>query len=497
MQTTPQRQPGFPASLALLACIALAIIYGIVIAGFETEMVLIAVGVLSTLFAVVHGRRWDEIMAIMADKIRTATIAILVLYSIGMIIGTWLAAGAIPYFIYYGLELIEPSYLYVMAFFATAIVSTCTGTSWGSAGTIGVAIMGIAGAMEINLAITAGAVISGAYFGDKLSPLSDTTIMASMVTRVDLYRHIRHLLFTSLPSCVIAAVVYWLLGTTLHGDAQSPVIADTTRQIGELFTLTPLLLLPAAIILAGSILKKPTLIVLFASALSAMILALGVQGLPLETVVTAAVSGFDVTMVSSGDGSAINETLVTLLERGGLYSMHGTVLFVFCAFFFASALEASGALRVVLDRTLEAVNSASGTILTSLAASLGIILATGNSYVTFFLTREIFADHYTRRRLHPLNLSRSMEDGGMIPEALAPWTVSGIYMATTLGVATLDYAPWALFNYLGFAFSALLAVIGPWTNWFGIRRLPAEGTTTRQYPDGGRVAGVSKPTPTD
>ncbi|MGM8931702.1 Na+/H+ antiporter NhaC [Salinicola halophyticus] len=472
MTHTRQQQPGFVASLCLLLLIALTIIVGIVIAGYPTEIVLIAVGVISTIFSIAHGRAWEEIMTIMADKIRTATIAILVLYSIGLIIGTWLVAGAIPYFIYYGLELIDPRYLYVMAFIATAIVSTCTGTSWGSAGTIGVAIMGIAGAMEINLAITAGAVISGAYFGDKLSPLSDTTIMAAMVTKVDLYRHIRNLMFTSVPACAVALVVYWLLGLNMHGDAQSPAIAETANQLDQLFSFNPLLLLPAIIILGGSILKKPTLIVLFASALSAMALAIWIQHIPLRVIADAAVSGFKVDMVTQGQTGALTETLTTLLERGGLYSMHGTVLFVFCAFFFAAALEASGALHVVLGRTLEHVRSAGMTILSSLLAGICIILATGNSYVTFFLTREMFADQYAKMGLHPLNLSRSMEDGGMIPEALAPWTVSGIYMATTLGVATLDYAPWALFNYLGIVFSATLAILGPRTNWFGIRRVP-------------------------
>lgn len=471
-----QQQPGFIASLCLLLLTALMIIGGIVIAGYPTEIVLIAVGVISTIFAIAHGRVWEDIMMIMADKIRTATIAILVLYSIGLIIGTWLVAGAIPYFIYYGLELIDPRYLYVMAFIATAIVSTCTGTSWGSAGTIGVAIMGIAGAMEINLAITAGAVISGAYFGDKLSPLSDTTIMAAMVTKVDLYRHIRNLMFTSIPACAVALVVYWLLGLNMHGDAQSPAIAETATQLDQLFSFNPLLLLPAIIILGGSILKKPTLIVLFASALSAMALAAWIQHIPLRVIADAAVSGFRVDMVTHGQTAALTEALTTLLERGGLYSMHSTVLFVFCAFFFAAALEASGALHVVLSRTLRHVRSAGHTILASLVAGVCIILATGNSYVTFFLTRELFADQYAKMGLHPLNLSRSMEDGGMIPEALAPWTVSGIYMATTLGVATLDYAPWALFNYLGIVFSALLATFGPWTNWFGIRRVPVAET---------------------
>ncbi|QEM81793.1 Na+/H+ antiporter NhaC [Halomonas binhaiensis] len=483
MPAQQQLQPGFVPSLLLVTAIAVAITYGIVISGLHTELVLISCGAVATLFTILHGGTWQSVMDIMGHKIKTALTAILVLYSIGMIIGTWMISGTIPYFIYHGLELVDPRYLYVMAFFGTAIVSTFTGTSWGSAGTLGVAIMGIATAMDVNLAITAGAVLSGAYFGDKLSPLSDTTIMASMVVGVDLYRHIRHLMFTSLPAAVLAAAVYLLLGLNMGDSTATPAaIAEGAEQIRSLFDLNLWLMLPVVIVLTGSIRKKPTLVVLFLATLCAIVLALIVQQAPLSAVASAAVSGFNVELLSmihpEIDVDSLLPALLTLLNRGGLYSMHGAVLFVFCAFFFASALEASGVLQVVLNRTLAYVRSATGTILASLAAGMAIILATGNSYVTFFLTRELFAEQYRKRGLHPLNLSRSLEDGGMIPEPLAPWTVSAVYMAATLGVATIEYAPWALFNYLGLLFSIVLAVAGPWTGWFGVRRIAVEGDVT-------------------
>lgn len=483
MPAQQQLQPGFAPSLLLLIAIATAIVYGIVISGLPTELVLISCGAVATLFTILHGGTWLLVMDIMGHKIKTALTAILVLYSIGMIIGTWMISGTIPYFIYHGLELVDPRYLYVMAFFGTAIVSTFTGTSWGSAGTLGVAIMGIATAMDVNLAITAGAVLSGAYFGDKLSPLSDTTIMASMVVGVDLYRHIRYLMFTSLPAAVLAAAVYLMLGLNMGDSAATPAaIAEGADQIRSIFDLNLWLMLPVAIVLTGSIRKKPTLVVLFLATLCAIVLAMTVQQAPLSAVATAAVSGFNVEMLSlihpEVDVESLYPALLTLLNRGGLYSMHGAVLFVFCAFFFASALEASGILQTVLNRTLAYVRSATGTILASLAAGMAIILATGNSYVTFFLTRELFAEQYRKRGLHPLNLSRSLEDGGMIPEPLAPWTVSAVYMAATLGVATIEYAPWALFNYLGLVFSIVLAVAGPWTGWFGVRRIAVEGDVT-------------------
>lgn len=485
MPAQQQLQPGFAPSLLLLIAIATAIIYGIVISSLPTELVLISCGAVATLFTILHGGTWQLVMDIMGHKIKTALTAILVLYSIGMIIGTWMISGTIPYFIYHGLELVDPRYLYVMAFFGTAIVSTFTGTSWGSAGTLGVAIMGIATAMDVNLAITAGAVLSGAYFGDKLSPLSDTTIMASMVVGVDLYRHIRYLMFTSLPAAVLAATVYLMLGLNMGDSAATPAaIAEGAEQIRSIFDLNLWLMLPVAIVLTGSILKKPTLVVLFLATLCAIVLAMIVQQAPLSAVATAAVSGFNVEMLSlihpEVDVESLYPALLTLLNRGGLYSMHGAVLFVFCAFFFASTLEASGILQTVLNRTLAYVRSATGTILASLAAGMAIILATGNSYVTFFLTRELFAEQYRKRGLHPLNLSRSLEDGGMIPEPLAPWTVSAVYMAATLGVATIEYAPWALFNYLGLVFSIVLAVAGPWTGWFGVRRIAVEDDVTEK-----------------
>lgn len=491
MPAQQQLQPGFVPSLLLVTAIAVAITYGIVISGLPTELVLISCGAVATLFTILHGGTWQSVMDIMGHKIKTALTAILVLYSIGMIIGTWMISGTIPYFIYHGLELVDPRYLYVMAFFGTAIVSTFTGTSWGSAGTLGVAIMGIATAMDVNLAITAGAVLSGAYFGDKLSPLSDTTIMASMVVGVDLYRHIRHLMFTSLPAAVLAATVYLLLGLNMGDSTATPAaISQGAEQIRSLFDLNLWLMLPVVIVLAGSIRKKPTLVVLFLATLCAIVLALTVQQAPLSAVASAAVSGFNVELLSmihpEIDVDSLLPALLTLLNRGGLYSMHGAVLFVFCAFFFASALEASGVLQVVLNRTLAYVRSATGTILASLAAGMAIILATGNSYVTFFLTRELFAEQYRKRGLHPLNLSRSLEDGGMIPEPLAPWTVSAVYMAATLGVATIEYAPWALFNYLGLVFSIVLAVAGPWSGWFGVRRIAVEDDVTESV-GGGQV----------
>ncbi|GKV65933.1 MULTISPECIES: Na+/H+ antiporter NhaC [unclassified Sporosarcina] len=465
----------FSSSALLIAIILFVIIYGVMFAGFPVESVLITAGILVTIFAILHGHKWEQIMGVMAEKIKTALVAILVLYSIGWIIGAWMMSGTIPYFIYLGLEIINPQYLYIMAFFGLAIVSLCIGSSFSSAGTLGVAVMGIAAAMDVNLAITAGAVVSGAYFGDKLSPLSDTVIMSSLVAEVNVYDHIKHLMFTSIPSTIVAATVFFIAGLKIEpSEFKSESIANVSNTLQDLFNMNFLLIIPAIIVIGGSLMKKPVLIVLFLSSFTAMLLSFFVQHQPLSQVIQAAIEGFNLEMLTSVipslQADQISEDVQVLLNRGGIYSMHQPVLTVFCAFFFAAAVEVSGALRVVLSKTLSYIKSTTNTILISLVSGLAIILATGNSYVTFFLMKDTFAEQYKKRSLNQLNLSRSMEDGGMIPEALVPWTVAGIYMASTLGVSVIEYAPWAIFNMFGIIFSALLAILGPYTNWFGIKR---------------------------
>lgn len=477
------KQASFLASALLITIILIVIVYGVMIAGFPVESVLITAGILASIFAILHGAAWDSIMNVMSEKFKTALIAILVLYSIGLVIGAWMMSGTIPYFIYFGLEIINPQYLYVMAFFGLAIVSICIGSSFSSAGTLGVAIMGIAAAMDVNLAITAGAVVSGAYFGDKLSPLSDTVIMSSLVAEVNVYDHIKHLMYTSIPSMLVAATVFLIAGLNIEASStQAESIMNVSNSLQELFQMNILLIIPALIVVIGSLMRKPVLIVLFLSSFSAMILSLWMQHEPLTQVIDAAIEGFHVDMLTAImpdlQPSEINDDIQELLNRGGIYSMHQPVLTVFCAFFFAAALEVSGALKIVLSKTLSYVQSATNTILVSLVSGLAIILSTGNSYVTFFLMKDAFAEQYEKKSLHRLNLSRSMEDGGMIPEALVPWTVAGIYMASTLGVDVIEYAPWAIFNMFGIIFSAILAIMGPYTNWFGIKRIHTNKTSS-------------------
>ncbi|WP_205439403.1 Na+/H+ antiporter NhaC [Halobacillus ihumii] len=474
-----QKEVKRPTTAMVLIPISIALIIfigGIGVMRFQAELMLIFAGVVFAIFAGIYGHKWDEISSVMGEKIKTALPAILILFSIGLIIGTWMISGTIPFFVYYGLELINPGYLYVMAFIVTAIVSTCVGTSWGSAGTIGVALMSVAQTMDLSLAITAGAVVSGAYFGDKLSPLSDTTNMSSLAAGSNLYEHIKHMIYTALPSSIIAILVFYFVGLQIETNSgQLSNIQETLSVIDQLFNLNILVLLPAIIVIAGSLMKKTPLIVLFSSSVVAMFIALIFQNASISNVFTAAVEGFNVEMITSTlpglDSSVLSEDMQGLLNRGGLYSMYNATFFVFCAFFFASALEVSQALNILLEKIIMYLKSVGSVIFASLVTGFAVINCTSNALVTYFLIKDIYGDVYKKKNLHPVNLSRSMEDSVTITEVLMPWTVSGVFMATTLGVSNFEFLPWAIFNLGGFVFSALYGFLAPYTGGFGIRKL--------------------------
>jgi NhaC family Na+:H+ antiporter len=394
--------------------------------------------------------------------------ALLILISVGLLIGTWMAGGTIPLMIYYGLKLINPAMLYVTALLVTSVVSVCTGTSWGSAGTVGVAFMGVAMGMDANLAATAGAVVAGAYFGDKLSPLSGDTNLAAMAAQVDLYEHIGHLLYTTLPSLILSAVVMFFYG--MSGDLAGAAIPDKvlliTSGLAGIYHFNLLLLLPVAIVLYGSITKKPTIPVMLVSALVAMVNASFIQGFAFHDVVKSAVDGFNVSMVGNQD---VNPVLSNLLNRGGMNSMMSTLLICFCALSFAGTLALSGALEVIVHALLKLVHSTGTMILATLACGLTMISVTCNGQISILIPIEMLRNAYIERGLHPKNLSRTVEDSATIFEPILPWTAAGAYMAGTLGVATLSYLPWAVLCWSGIFFATLWGFTG-----FGIARLKEE-----------------------
>ncbi len=436
-------------------------------------LAILAAATVAGLQAILRGATWDDIQRSTGEKLAAVLPVILILLTIGMLIGTWVASGTIPALIAGGIQLLSPRFFVLSAFLVTAVMSLCTGTSWGSAGTLGVALMGAASAIGAPLPATAGAVISGAYLGDKMSPLSDSTNICAIGAAADLYAHIRHMLYTAVPSTVIALIVYSIVGhrsTAAEGMPESAVALLT--ELRTVFTLSGWTLLPLAVVLAGIALRVSPALALAASSFVATILAVLLQGFRIESAMASAVVGFNPTMAAEKGIDAVNlsEAFVRLLDRGGLYSMSSTLVVILAAFLLAAGMDVSGALDRLLQLLLGGVRSTFGLIGATMGAGATMISLTSHGGVTALIVGGMFQKAYKQRNLASVNLSRSLEDSVTIVEPLMPWTVSGIFMATTLGVPTLQLLPWAVFCYGGPVFSLLWAA-GFDRTGFGLKRL--------------------------
>ncbi|MFB1077266.1 Na+/H+ antiporter NhaC [Photobacterium damselae] len=453
-----------PVGLALLPLIAMIglLVIGYGVYGLPIESLLLTSAVIAAAVAWKIGYSWDDIQNAIIDRLAKTLPAVFILVLVGGLIGSWMVGGTIPMLVYYGLKIISPEYLVLTSFLVTCMVSLCTGTSWGSAGTIGVALMGIATGMEANLAAVAGAVVSGAYFGDKISPLSDSTNFAPVVAGTDLYSHIQHMLWTTIPAFILSAVVFFFVGShDVTADTPEKVIAMLAN-IEQLFSLNIFLLLPPALILWGAIRKLPTIPLMLLAIVIGIFNAVTFQGFSLVTALTAMLNGFNASMFA--DAGLSNVTVVsdvlTLVNRGGMTSMMGVVLLVFCAFSFAGTLALTGALNVLVDLLSKGIKGTASLIGATIVTTITVVCTTSDGKLALLIPSELFRDTYKRMQLDPKNLSRTIEDAGTIIEPLVPWTNAGVFMAATLGVSTLDYMPWAIQNYSAIFFAMLWAVTG-------------------------------------
>lgn len=458
--------------LVLLVTLLVGTAVSVGLSGELLVAILLLAAAAAGLIAARHGAGWAVIQERAGARIAAALPALLILLAIGMLIATWVLAGTIPFLVYWGVRLVRPDLLLLTAFLATATMSLCTGTSWGSAGTIGVALIGMGAALGAPLGAVAGAVVSGAYFGDKLSPLSDSTNIAAIGADAPLYSHIRHMLYTALPSFALALLVYAVAGRAAPAGADG--LPESARlllaELDGVFNLNWLVLLPPAIIVVSILRRTPPALAITLSSVVAIVIGVVLQGFSLHDAVAAAVSGFRISMIDAAgiDAGALSPTFGTLVERGGLYSMATTLVVVIAAFLLAAAMEASGALDLLIGRLLAAVRSVFALIAATMAAGATMIALTSHGGVTSLVIGGMFQPAYRERELAAVNLSRSIEDSVTITEPLMPWTVSAVFMATTLGVPTVAYAPWAVFCYGGPVFSLLIAALYRHTG-FGIR----------------------------
>lgn len=472
-QPRAKRMPTILEALIPVVAMLLVLFIGKGVLGFSTEPLLIIVACVAAFIAWRVGCTWDDMLDEISQKIAKGMPAILILITVGAMVGTWMTSGTIPMMIYYGVQIVSPKWLLVTAFLITCLVSVATGTSWGSVATMGVALMGIASALGVNPAATAGAVIAGSYFGDKISPLSDTTNLAPLAAGSNLYEHIGHMFWTTVPATIVSLVVYAIVGLNANtaAGATSEAVTNMMAQLDQMYDWNILILLPVIIVLAGSLMKLPTIPVMILSTVVAGVEGIFMQGISLGNVLTSTVSGFNVTMITRPGFDAANAAfeVTKLLNRGGMNGIMSTTLLVFCAFCFAGIMSRAGCLEVVLKAILSVAKTTGSLILATVISCITMALTTGNSYLSILIPGEMFRDAYKERGLHPKNLSRTLEDAGTVFVPLVPWSAAGAYMTATLGVETLDYLPWAILCYTGFIFAIIYGFTG-----IGIAKLPKE-----------------------
>ncbi|MGI9265761.1 MAG: Na+/H+ antiporter NhaC [Gammaproteobacteria bacterium] len=458
----------FEAALPLITMLVL-LVGGSFLFPVGTELlvfVMFVAAAVAGLVAVRYGHGWAAIQASTGEKFKAVLPVVLILLSIGMLIGTWMFSGTIPMLVYYGVKLVDPQFMIITAFLVTATMSL-TGSSWASAGTIGVALMGVAAAIDAPLAATAGAIVSGAYFGDKLSPLSDTTNICAIGANANLYNHIRNMLYTAVPSFVVALMVYLVAGWMTDVDTavsigEHPLLAE----IEDIYNVHWVIFLPALVVIWGTLNRKPAALVMVSSSIVAMAVGIGLHGFSFDNAILASISGFKVEM--AGSVTNPSDMLTSLLNRGGVYSMATTLIIILAAFLIAAGMDVSGGLDKLLHTMLARARSVFGLIAATMASGTTMIALTSHAGVTALIVGGLFQDAYRERGLAPENLSRSLEDSVTILEPLMPWTVSAIFMATTLGVPTIEYMPWAVFCMTGWVFSLLLAATFP-RSGFGLK----------------------------
>lgn len=394
------------------------------------------------------GRSWDEVQAGMVQGIAGGLPAVLVLMVVGMLVGIWITAGVVPLMIHYGLMVLSPGIFLVASCIICAVVALATGSSWSTAATVGLALIGVGEALQVDPGMTAGAIISGSYFGDKMSPLSDTTNLAPAAAGAELFDHIRHMLWTTVPALVLALVGFGLLGMgTGGGTADAAQLGAISGGIQEAFSLSPLLLLPPVAVLGLVLARVPALPALLAGTLVAALLAVFVQDASLATLVSSAMGGH----VSETGNAAVDK----LLSRGGLGGMLETIALIVSALAFAGVMEAAGMLDTLAATVLRRARSTGGLIAATALSSVGLNILASDQYIAIIVPGRMYRTAFVERGLHPKNLSRALEDAGTMTSPLVPWNTCGAYMSGVLGVATAAYWPFALMN----LFTPLLTIL--------------------------------------
>jgi NhaC family Na+:H+ antiporter len=439
------------------------------------QVALILSAMVAAMVALKNGNPWSAVSAAEGKALASVSGAIFILLAVGALIGTWNMAGTIPTLVYYGIKLLQPNWFYLAAAVICAVVSVAIGSSWTTAGTIGVGLVGIALALGVSPAVTAGAVISGAYFGDKTSPLSETTVLSAQMVETDLYTHIRAQLWTSGPAFLIALVVFAIIGSQTEVTAGVETVTDLTK-LSQLFWITPLALAPMLLLGFLSYRKVPPSLAMMVAALVGGLTAIALQPQAIIRFVnepdTATplvfIKGVWLAMASGFSENSGIADVDRLLSRGGMDSMLITLWIIIGAVTFGTIMEEFGMLAKLITPLLRRARTTGGLFATAIATAIGLNIFAGDQYIALVLPARMFRVEFQNRGLQPQNLSRLAADAGTVTSPLVPWNSCGAFMAATLGVSTFLYLPFAVFNIASPIVSLLYGITG-----FKIEKLPA------------------------
>ena len=422
--------------------------------GGSNQFILLLGGAVAAVVGVYYNVDYKTMVEEVSQNIKSTTGAILILLMVGALAGTWLLSGIIPTMIYYGLQLLSPSIFLAACVIICALISVATGSSWTTSATVGIALVGIAKALDISLGMTAGAILSGAYFGDKLSPLSDTTNLAPAMAGTDLFTHIRYMTFTTVPTIIITLIVFAIIGLNLDADGNTD-IQPILNSIESSFNITPWLFFVPVIVIAMIVVKTPPLIALLIGTLLAAFAALIFQ----PDLVILVSKAQELTFISGYKGilTAIttdieiptaNKLLEDLFAASGMAGMLSTIWLIICAMVFGGIMDAIGALAKISEALLNLFHTTFGLFASTVVSCLALNATASDQYLAIVVPGKMFKKAYADKNLAPENLSRSLEDSGTVTSVLIPYNTCGAYHSGVLGVPVVDYFVFAIFNYI-------------------------------------------------
>ena len=433
-------RPSLAASLIIVGYLIISMAAAIFYLDQKLHVTMLTAFGVAVLVLTIEKCPYSKVEEAILEGSKLAVPTILILYSIGCLMGAWIASGTVPMIIYWGLKLINPSIFLVTACLACVITSLATGSSWSTIGTVGVALIGVGMGLEINPAMTAGAIVSGAAFGDKMSPLSDTTNVAPAVAEGDLFDHIKAMVYTAGPGIVIALVAFFVLGMKHGGSADTETVSAILAALESQFHLNIITLIPPVLVIVLAVMKKPALPTLLISGIVAAAIAIFMQGETLPSIANIMENGY----VSETGFADID----SLLSRGGLFSMNYTSSLTIIVMVYGSLLEKLGVLEVVLEKLKVLTRTVGSLVCTTVVTAILVNLITASQYMSIVLPGRMFVSEYKKKDMLPQTLSRTLEDSGTVTSLLIPWNLCGSFASTTLGVSCIAYLPFSVFNWI-------------------------------------------------